>query len=292
MTSSPASPVSFREKVFEASEARINYAERPSGGPAIVFLHGIGRNWRDCLPLLPALGGWHVLALDLRGHGKSSRVRDGYRISDYASDVTAFLTNVPASPPVIFGHSLGGVIAMHIAAKHPDRVRAIIMGDSVLARDTLAHSMYQELLHGLYRVAQQGGALHTMAERLAKLEIPIPGLPGRFAIGELPGNNQASLLKWAECLQLLDPEAMRATVDGSTFQGFDPWTLLAKISCPILVLQATPDLGGLMSDKEVAKILLLQPRAQVARLQLLGHALHLQRAQPVIEALSAFLASL
>lgn len=292
MTSGPATPVSFKEKVYEAGEVRINYAEGRAGGPPIVFLHGIGRNWRDCLPLTPALSGWHVLALDLRGHGKSSRTPDGYRISDYASDVTAFLTSVPASPPVIFGHSLGGVIAMLVAAKHPDWVRAIIMGDSVLARDTLAHSMYQELLNGLYHVAQQGGSLHAMAERLAKLEIPIPGLPGKFAIGELPGNNQASLLKWAECLQQLDPEAMQATVDGRTFQGFDPWTLLAQINCPMLVLQATPDLGGLMSDKEVAKILQLRPRAQVARLRLLGHALHLQRAQPVIEALSSFLAGL
>jgi pimeloyl-ACP methyl ester carboxylesterase len=280
------------ENIFDAGQVTIHYAERAAPGPPVVLLHGIGRTWQDFLPVLPAFADCHVFALDLRGHGKSGRVPNRYRTADYSADVSAFLKNKVSSTAVIFGHSLGGIIALRVAASNPGAVRAIIVGDSVLDRDTLAHSMYQALFVSLYPVVIQGGSREQIAARLAKLEIPVPGLPGTVAIGDLPGNNEASLRKWAQCLQQLDPQALQATIDGSTFEDFQCEEVLRGVRCPALILQSNPELGGLMSESAIQQLQRHLPNVQVARFPLLGHTLHLQRAQPVIDAISKFMAAL
>jgi pimeloyl-ACP methyl ester carboxylesterase len=59
-----------------------------------------------------------------------------------------------------------------------------------------------------------------------------------------------------------------------------------------LILQANPELGGLMSETAVEKIKRHVRQVEVVRFRLLGHALHLQRAQPVIDAVTKFLSSI
>jgi pimeloyl-ACP methyl ester carboxylesterase len=220
LTSSPGARLALKENSLDTGLVTINYAEGSDNGPPLILLHGIGRNWRDFLRLLPAFDRWHVFALDLRGHGRSSHVSQGYCSGDYATDVIALLQHKIRVPAVIFGHSLGGVVAMHVAACLPERVRAIIIRDSALTRHTLVHSMYQALFTGLYQVVRRGGSPREMAHQLATLEIPVPGLPGTVPIGELPGNSEADLLKWADSLQQVDPDAMRATIEGYTLEDF------------------------------------------------------------------------
>jgi pimeloyl-ACP methyl ester carboxylesterase len=287
LTSRPG-PANFQEKTFNTGNVSINYAEGPANGPPAILLHGIGRSWRDFLPVFPAFAQWHVFALDLRGHGKSGRMPNSYKSGDYSADVIAFLQKHIQEPALIFGHSLGGIVAMRIAASVPGHVKAIIVGDSVLSRDTLAHSMYQELFSGLHKIVLYGGSVEEKARRLAKLEIRVPGLPEPIPIGELPGN-ESDLHEWANCLQMLDPTAIQSTIEGRTFTDFDTDSVLAGVRCPVLILQANPELGGLMSDSAVEKIRNSVARAEVVRFRLLGHALHTQRAQPVIEAVRKFL---
>lgn len=291
MTFRPGQGGNLQEKSFDTGAVVINYAEGPAHGSPVVLLHGIGRSWRDFLPVLPAFGKWHVFALDLRGHGKSGRAADTYRSGAYSADVIDFLKNKLQEPAVVFGHSLGGIVAMRVAADLPERVRAIIVGDSVLSRDTLAHSMYQELFSGLHKIVVDGGSVEEKARRLARLEIRVPGLPEAIPIGDLPGN-ESDLQEWAHCLHMLDPAAIQSTVEGRTLSDFDADSVLAQIRCPALILQANPELGGLMSDSAVEKIKSHLPQAEVVRFRLLGHALHTQRAQPVREAVEKFLSSI
>lgn len=178
---------------------------------------------------------------------------------------------------------------MRVAATHPELTRAIIVGDTALSRNTLAQSIYQALFIGLHQIVLQGGSVQQMAEQLAKLEITVPGMIGPVPIGDLRTNNKSRLLEWAASLQQLDPEAMQATVEGSTFQDFDSTSVLCAIQCPTLILQANPELGGLMPDEVIATIVQHVPQARVARFPLLGHELHQQRAQPIIETLLPFL---
>jgi len=97
----------------------IHYVEwgLPSA-PALVLLHGGSAHarWWDFVAaeLSPA---HRVIALDLRGHGDSSRIEPpSYLIEDYVSDLEAFLAEVRPGPFVLVGHSLGGYVALSFAA--------------------------------------------------------------------------------------------------------------------------------------------------------------------------------
>ena len=61
-----------------------------------------------------------------------------YQIEDYASDVVAFIESHLSAPAAIFGHSLGGMVEISIAANKPDLVRALIVGDSILYKESIA----------------------------------------------------------------------------------------------------------------------------------------------------------
>lgn len=70
--------------------------------------------------------GWHCRAVSLRGHGKSDGLDrlDSYGIADFVADVAQAAQGL-AQPPVIIGHSMGGMVAQRFACRHP--VRALAM---------------------------------------------------------------------------------------------------------------------------------------------------------------------
>jgi pimeloyl-ACP methyl ester carboxylesterase len=271
-------------------ELVLHYEEGPNSGPPLILLHGLGRNCHDFSVLFPALSRqWHLYAVDLRGHGKSGRVPRGYSSNGYASDIVTLLKSAVACPAILFGHSLGGVTAMRVAAEQPALVRALILGDSALTASSFPGSLYPALFEMLLKVRLSNGSVEQMAQGLAQSRIPLPGIDELIAIGDLPGHDEAYLLKWAACLQQVDPEALQMTLDGSTWEDFDGEPLMKRIVCPTLLLQANPDLGGLMSDSEVHRAMQLLAKPKLEKFPLLGHALHLQQAQPVLNAVTSFL---
>jgi pimeloyl-ACP methyl ester carboxylesterase len=283
----------LEEKTFVDGACTLNYAEGPPNGPPLLFIHGLGRNWQDFLSLIPDFSKkWHIYAVDLRGHGKSGRVLRGYTTSGYAADVVAFLQQLVGQPAIVFGHSLGGVVGVRVAAEHSGSVRALILGDCLLSRESLRHSLYATLFAGLHRVASQRGSLQETAARLSEIKIPVPHVEEPIALGDFPGNDDAYFRRWADCLLQIDPDVFAMTLDGSSLADFDGYSLLARVECPTLILQASPDLGGLMPDKEVAEAMRLLRRGSLVRFPLLGHALHLQKPQPVSDAVLTFLRSL
>ena len=293
MDSTAASAPELQQKTFSAGPVLVAYAQGPANGPPLVLIHGVGRNWQDFLSLIPALSkSWQIYALDLRGHGNSGHVAGGYTSAAYAGDVGLFLSSVVGRRAVLFGHSLGGIVGIRVAAEMPDGVFALIVGDSVLSRDRLHRSLYAALFAGLHKIAVRGGSVGEMAKQLAQVQIPVPRLEHAVALGDFPGNDDAYLRRWADCLRQVDPEVFAMTLDGSTLVDFDAAESLPKIQCPTLILQASPDLGGLMSDADLEYAARLLARPTVERFPLLGHALHLQRPQPVLNAVLRFLASL
>src|SRR6267378_1718979 len=107
----------FQEKTFRARGVSIHYAEGPQNGPPLILLHGLARDWKSFSVLLPELSSrFHVFVLDLRGHGGSSHVTRGYRIHQFADDIANFLTTLLPGGAAIFGHSLGAMVGMCVAA--------------------------------------------------------------------------------------------------------------------------------------------------------------------------------
>ena len=99
----------------------------------VIAIHGLTRNSADfgtVAPLIAATGR-RVLALDVRGRGRSDRAADPmtYQPPVYAKDVLALLDQAGVGRAVFLGTSMGGLITMALTAMAPDRVAAAILND-------------------------------------------------------------------------------------------------------------------------------------------------------------------
>ena len=100
------------------------------------MLHGGAWRWQEYLSLIPSLSRrWHTYAVDLRGNGRSGWVPGRYRLADFADDNTEFVERLNA-PVVLLGHSIGGVIALMVAARRPGAVKGMVIEDVPLTQES------------------------------------------------------------------------------------------------------------------------------------------------------------
>jgi pimeloyl-ACP methyl ester carboxylesterase len=109
---------------------RLYYERAGSGAPEILFVHGWCCDTTTFHPQLEHFARTHaVTALDLRGCGRSDQPADGYTIPELADDLERFCAEVGIKRPVVVGHSLGGMIAVELAARHPFLPQALVLVD-------------------------------------------------------------------------------------------------------------------------------------------------------------------
>lgn len=95
----------------------LSFDRRGSGDP-LVLIHGLGSRWQVWEPVLPRLADhYDVVALDLPGFGKSTVDGTPATITGYADRVEKFLTELDIERPHLAGHSLGGAVALELAAR-------------------------------------------------------------------------------------------------------------------------------------------------------------------------------
>ena len=92
----------------------------PNGTP-VVLIHGYTDNARDWVPLIPYLSKhFHLIVVDLRGHGRSSKPDCCYTLPDFAYDIVLLLDTLGVRQADIVGHSLGSMIAQVFAEDWPE----------------------------------------------------------------------------------------------------------------------------------------------------------------------------
>jgi pimeloyl-ACP methyl ester carboxylesterase len=97
-------------------------------GPAVVLLHGLGGTKTTWLPLMAGLGtSRRVIVPDLPGHGESEKPRGEYSPRFYARVIRGLLDRLEVDRAVLVGNSLGGRIALELAAAWPRRVEALAL---------------------------------------------------------------------------------------------------------------------------------------------------------------------
>jgi pimeloyl-ACP methyl ester carboxylesterase len=111
----------------------IRYLDTGAGDPALVFVHGWccdNTYWRDQIPVFAK--NHRVVAVDLPGHGASDKPDRDYTIDNFVDVVATLIRNLQLDKPIVVGHSMGGVIVMNLARKHPDLTRGIVIVDAPL----------------------------------------------------------------------------------------------------------------------------------------------------------------
>jgi pimeloyl-ACP methyl ester carboxylesterase len=192
--------------------AYVRYLDFPGEELPLVFLHGLGCAASSDFPRVaanPVLAGHRSLLIDFFGHGYSDGPGDfGYALEDHAGTVWQLLDHLSLKGCAVFGHSMGGAVAITLAALRPDLVSRLILaegnldpGGGSISKSIAAQSEHefqarghQALLerlpavgfitsvgpfrvcapHGLYRsaVGLSKGTHPTMRERLYGLRMP------------------------------------------------------------------------------------------------------------------------
>jgi pimeloyl-ACP methyl ester carboxylesterase len=115
----------------EVNGVRLFYEEHGEG-PPILCIHGVGSSalaWSSALPALARLG--RVIAYDRRGHTRSPLPdrAAATAVAEHTADAAALLDELSASPAAVIGRSYGGGVALELAVRFPDRVRALVLLD-------------------------------------------------------------------------------------------------------------------------------------------------------------------
>jgi pimeloyl-ACP methyl ester carboxylesterase len=117
------------QRIVETNGIRLNIAEQGEG-PLVLLCHGFPESWYSWRHQLNTLAasGYHAVAPDMRGYGKSDRPEavDQYTLFHLVGDMVGLLDALEARNAVIIGHDWGANVAWHAALLRPDRFRAVV----------------------------------------------------------------------------------------------------------------------------------------------------------------------
>lgn len=235
----------------------------------MVLLHAIADSWHTFEPLLSHLPDHiHAFALTQRGHGDASRPLTGYRVHDFAADLTAFMDAIHIGAAVIVGGSSGGFAARRFAIDHPERTLGLVlMGSPANLRD-------------------KPDAQRLWDATLSRLEDPVdPGFVRRFAASTLSQPITQELFETIVQENLKVP----AFVWRATFKGImedDSFGELYSIKVPTLIIYGDRDTIIPRSDQDE-----LAARISGSRLVVYagaGHSLYWEEPSRVARDLIAF----
>jgi pimeloyl-ACP methyl ester carboxylesterase len=112
--------------VVQHNSCALHYRRRGASGPVVLFIQGVGVHGDGWLPQTTALSdAFRCLTFDNRGMGRSQPAGAPITVAQMAEDALAVLDAAGASTAHVVGHSLGGLVALHVAARSPARVRSL-----------------------------------------------------------------------------------------------------------------------------------------------------------------------
>jgi pimeloyl-ACP methyl ester carboxylesterase len=242
----------FNQSNFSTSSGhRLNYAVGPNHGPPLVLFHGVLRGWRDFAPLLAELSlRHHLFLLDFRGHGDSTHDAAGnYRVADYVEDGLSLLHEIVPKPAMLYGHSLGAMVAAAVASRAPEAVAGVILEDppfesmGVRIHDSPLGSYFRQV----QRVVAEFGSRPVAEIARALAEIPMEGQPG-VKLGDI--RDGVSLRFSATYLRQVDPRVLKPIVEAQWLTGYDLQNIRTGIASPVLLLQGDVAAGGMLTDQD------------------------------------------
>ena len=275
LTLLPPLPAGLIEQKYDAGDVNLNYATGPSNGPSLLLIHGLGGMMHDFLNVYELLKNrWQVTLVDLRGHGKSTWTTAGYNFDSYHSDIVRLMRDIVGGPSVVWGHSLGAITAMSIAAYAPYLVSAAILEDPpMMIGGDPSHSPFlanfkatQDLMRSK---ASDDEVLATLRERAPDLE------------------NEA-LERQLQRIRTNDPEIYTAPLAGRSKESWDANSILSAIKAPTLLMQADSKVGAAVMDDHALRAMKLLSNARHIKYEGIGHGIHAALPEKTVADMEAF----
>ncbi|MGI8806863.1 MAG: alpha/beta fold hydrolase [Acidimicrobiales bacterium] len=124
----------MRTRTVHLGDITLAVTEAGEGGRPVLLVHGFTADSREVAGALDPLAGrgWHAVAPDMRGHGRSDRpsAPDAYSLELMAADVVALADALGWDRFVLVGHSMGGAVAQLVALDQPDRLAGLVLAST------------------------------------------------------------------------------------------------------------------------------------------------------------------
>ena len=146
-------------RYLERDGAALWFDDEGEGDPPLLFVHGFACDHTHFAPQIDRFAPRHrVVAVDLRGHGRSGAPQQEYTIEGYADDLAFLCRQLGLARPVVVGHSMGGLVTAVLGRRHPEVPGGLMILDSAVVPKPV-------LLEGLVGWADEMRAV-DYAERL------------------------------------------------------------------------------------------------------------------------------
>ena len=229
------------------------------------MIHGLAGQAHVFDPIASHLAAkFHVYCLDVRGRGETDwGARDGYTVENYVADLEAVREALGLQRLALVGTSMGGIISMQYAPRHPERVTAVVLNDIGPEIDPV----------GLGRIIQYVG--HA-PEMFADLKAVTRYYRENYApmVEHLPDDQIAEFARWnvrrsdsGVYVWKMDPAVRTA---GAAAPSVEPWEALRGIMCPLLVLRGAK--SDVLSAEIAGRMVKEAKEATVVEVPGVGHA--------------------
>ncbi len=270
----------WTQQMLTANEVNYHYYRTNSGDsnkPALVLVHGFSDNGLCWQPVAAALEDrFDIVMPDMHAHGLSARVQRGESI-DMVGELAALIAALGLNNPIIAGHSMGASIASALGARYPDLPRALVLEDPPWFPQTPAERSPGILdENGPTALWIKGLQRSSLEEVMSQCRVEHPAWP------------EIVVLRWCEGKLQLDTNffTTRDTI-------WKPWQDVAPaFKCPVLLITADPDKGGIVSAEVANAACAANPKIQAAHIPGAGHHVRFEKPEAYMQVLIPFLYSL
>ncbi|HEY1162397.1 MAG TPA: 2-succinyl-6-hydroxy-2,4-cyclohexadiene-1-carboxylate synthase [Candidatus Dormibacteraeota bacterium] len=265
--------------LLEGKDVRLNYEVIGDGTP-VTLLHGFtqsGKSWHEVISLMPP--GWKWVLPDLRGHGLTSVKPGGpYTMDACTADLEMLWGHLGIARSHLVGYSMGGRLALHVAAARPDRVLSLL---TIGAHAGLEEEAREGRRRGDEALAQriEKDGIEAFVNYWSSLPL-FEGLERRgpsFVAQLRTARMDNHVVGLAESLRGMGAGAMRPV-----------WESLARVTCPCTFVAGQLDHGYAASARRLAASV---PDGRVVIVQRAGHTVHQERPETFARLLLAHLAA-
>lgn len=221
----------------------------PGNGKKMVFIHGAGGGswyWQPFMKFYNNLG-FDCYAINLRGHAPNPCIVGigGVSLFDYIEDVTTVLNEIGADKYIIFGHSMGGLIAQKYAADNPEKILALtLIGTAPPAKVKLEKTKMKKVSHRVKARIIGWGLQYVTVKK--KPIVPVYGVTKRYIANCIPKKEQRDFFR------KLVPES--STVGAELIMGVLDVDL-SNLTAPKIVVSGELDLMSVSKmQKKVADL--------------------------------------
>jgi len=245
------------------------------GGATVVFSHGLLYSLRMWDPQIAELRArFRCVAYDHRGQGESEKAPTGLDMDTLTEDAVALIGALASGPVHFVGMSMGGFVGIRLAARHPERVRSLVLVDTAAGPEPAKNVPRYRRLEW---VARWFGTWPVAG----KVEAIMHGASARKDPARA-----ATLRAWRERLLRVDTAAMNRAVEGVlTRESAIP--LLPRIRCPTLVMVGEEDTATVPAKSEEIASAIAGTR--LVRIPRAGHMSPIDAPEAVTTELRSFL---